>query len=301
MIYKIRRLSLFSRLYRLFFLLLVLMACSGIVTANNDKHTPAEFIVHRDLAYIANSADKLQTLDIYIPENTPQNAPVHVYVHGGGWTKGDKSMLTPEQISAYTKQGIILVSVNYRLGPEHQYPANVQDIVAASHWLKNTIAHYSGDPSNMVLSGHSAGGHLVALFGVGTADITQRLSQPIYKAIIPVDTASYDLTRRASGRLAGWVNRQKRLAFGRNQRVLKRASPLLQIERGVHYSLFDLYVTQTRADAVQETQQFARRLQAAGHSAQATIITGGLSHAQMKKAMFNPQHKLFSAIVAHLM
>ena len=77
-----------------------------------------------------------------------------MWFHGGGLTGGEKYI--PEQL---LKKGIAVVAVNYRLSPRAKSPAAVQDAAAAVAWVFKHIAEYGGDPSQVYVSGHSAGGY----------------------------------------------------------------------------------------------------------------------------------------------
>ena len=92
-------------------------------------------------------------LDIYYPK-TRKPFKTLVWFHGGGLTGGEKYI--PEQL---LKKGIAVVAVNYRLSPRAKSPAAVQDAAAAVAWVFKHIAEYGGDPSQVYVSGHSAGGY----------------------------------------------------------------------------------------------------------------------------------------------
>jgi acetyl esterase/lipase len=95
--------------------------------------------------------------------------PVVVYIHGGGWNKGDrKGALT--SISNYVlKRGYIGVSLSYRLTGEAPFPAQIQDVKLAIRYLRAPAEQYYIDPERIGVWGSSAGGHLAALLGT-TAD-----------------------------------------------------------------------------------------------------------------------------------
>jgi arylformamidase len=98
-------------------------------------------------------------------------APVFVFVHGGGFIGGDKVVPgTPQydHIGAWAvRNGWVGVTITYRLAPEHTWPAGAQDVAAAAAWVRDNIASYGGDPSRIVVAGHSAGCVHVASFLVG--------------------------------------------------------------------------------------------------------------------------------------
>ena len=102
-------------------------------------------------------------LDIHVPLEANQNNPVIIYVHGGGWKSGDKSEWDIPKIEYFCNLGYICVSINYRLSPEVKHPTHIQDVANAINWVEDNISLYGGNSSEMVLIGHSAGAHLVAL------------------------------------------------------------------------------------------------------------------------------------------
>lgn len=99
-------------------------------------------------------------LDIYFPENLKDFTTV-VWFHGGGITSGNKFI--PEKLK---NQGIAVVAVNYRLSPRAKCPDYIDDSAAAVAWTFKNIKEYGGDPSKIVVSGHSAGGYLTSMIGL---------------------------------------------------------------------------------------------------------------------------------------
>ena len=89
--------------------------------------------------------------------------PVVVYLHGGGWTIG-----SAEQFDAITRQlantsGAIVVSVDYRLAPEHPFPAPLDDCWSVLQWVAMHAAEFGGDGGRLAVAGDSAGGNLAAV------------------------------------------------------------------------------------------------------------------------------------------
>ncbi|WP_161604519.1 alpha/beta hydrolase [Roseiconus nitratireducens] len=90
--------------------------------------------------------------------------PVVLVVHGGGWAAGDKWTMNGH-CQALAKSGVAAVSINYRLAPEFQFPAQVDDLREALVWITRHAQEYSLDLDRVGLFGYSAGGHLVSLLG----------------------------------------------------------------------------------------------------------------------------------------
>jgi len=107
---------------------------------------------------------KRARLDIYRPKGVDlENAPVLVQVHGGGWTIGTKEQQGLLLMNRMAQRGWVCVAMNYRLAPKHPFPAQIIDVKKAIAWTRKNITSYGGDPSYLVITGGSAGGHLAAL------------------------------------------------------------------------------------------------------------------------------------------
>jgi acetyl esterase/lipase len=118
--------------------------------------------VVRDINYTVGG--KRARLDIYRPRGDGlEKAPVLVQIHGGAWTIGAKEQQGLLLMNRMAQRGWICVAMNYRLAPKHPWPAQIIDVKKAIAWTRENIAAYGGDPSYLVVTGGSAGGHLAAL------------------------------------------------------------------------------------------------------------------------------------------
>ena len=115
-----------------------------------------------DLDYVGDGHER-HTLDLYLPRDVPAKPlPLVVWVHGGGWRKGDKSRTPARGLVA---DGFAVASINYRLSQHAPFPAQIEDCKAAIRWLRAHASEYHLDPDRIAVWGASAGGHLVALLG----------------------------------------------------------------------------------------------------------------------------------------
>ena len=101
-------------------------------------------------------------LRLYRPQSLGVK-PVLVYLHGGGWTMGDLDTHDVLCRQLCAAADVAVVAVDYRLGPEHRFPAAVDDCLAATRWVRQQAAGLGLDATRLALGGDSAGGNLAAV------------------------------------------------------------------------------------------------------------------------------------------
>ena len=180
---------------------------------------------------IAYGPDKLQRLDFWpAPEETAKGAPLVVFVHGGGWKRGDKQMMDGSaKLKHWQSLGYAVASVNYRLVPENSVEDQAADIAAAVAHLKKRAGTLGFDPAKVALVGHSAGAHLVALIGTDPAYFkASRASRWATCAASCRSTApAYNVAEQIDGG-ARIMHETYIQAFGTEPARQKRLSPTLQ-------------------------------------------------------------------------
>lgn len=138
----------------------------GFAGMLNDDLPPVGAL-HRAVAY-REVDDRALTLDVIAPRGTGP-FPVLVYLHGGAWVWG--SPATHRKLTCrLAEQGFLVMSVDYRLAPEHPFPAGFNDCVHAVHFAVREAARFGGDPQRLVLAGDSAGANLAAAVAIQLAD-----------------------------------------------------------------------------------------------------------------------------------
>jgi acetyl esterase/lipase len=119
--------------------------------------------VDRDLVFATPDGVEL-ALDIY---RAPQDdAPVTVYLHGGGWRAGDKAAEGPRRLAPLAGYGVAVVSVNYRLVPAATFPSQLHDVKAAVRWLRANGARLGLPTQRLGIWGASAGAYLGSLLAL---------------------------------------------------------------------------------------------------------------------------------------
>jgi arylformamidase len=245
----------------------------------------------------------LLSLDIYPP--TPScGAPVVMWVHGGGYSVGDKKNQVADKVRLFNERGWMFVSVNYRLTRpgeprSAQYPDHYEDVAAAVAWVYANVVEYGGDPARIALLGHSAGADIVAnvvtnptylaKYGLGLDAVT---------CAGPLDTEGFDKPQAGADDPDGEQDQWQR-SLGNNPNYLTETSATLRIANGIGIPPMIGVVRGTPRRRAIETQ-FLARLRAAGIDA-TTIEAGSLSHNQVNTQIGAPGDTVMTApVVAFL-
>jgi acetyl esterase/lipase len=124
--------------------------------------------VHRNLTFLRRGRRALQ-LDLYLPHPVlGSSVPIVLLVHGGGWRAGDRNNLSSLAVRLAAR-GYASATVSYRLSGEARYPAAVDDVRSALHWVREHADDYGLDQRRVVVAGGSAGGQIASLVGVTSA------------------------------------------------------------------------------------------------------------------------------------
>ena len=246
-----------------------------------NEHTArvrAQFPHHLDLAY---GSDPKQRLDLYLPEGEVSNAPVFLFLHGGGFREGDRAHYG-SVAEPFVKSGVITAVASYRLtGSGAHYPDQPDDVKSAVKWLFENVGDYGGNPEALYVGGHSAGAILSADIGVDRAWLVEMgMPKEILKAIIPI-SGPYDV--RARGR-PGEV-----YTYAPTPELREQASPILHVNDPVPVAL----VAVGSEEGYQESSvAFTEALKAAGVDAQ-YLLLDGQDHADTALSLANGDSDLF--------
>lgn len=146
----------------------------------------------RDLAY---GEHPRQRLDLYRPHGASLGPlPLILYVHGGGWRRGDKALprLLGHKPAHWSSRGWAFAAMNYRLWPEADVLAQCEDLAQAIAFLQRRAQPLALDPSRLMLVGHSAGAQLAALLVASPARVAAAGVVP-WRGTVVVDTAALDM------------------------------------------------------------------------------------------------------------
>jgi acetyl esterase/lipase len=252
---------------------------------------------------IAYGSDPKQQLDLWQPanHNSKQSRPLVLFVHGGGWSKGDKGNASGRfKPPHYTGQGYVFASINYRLVPDATVEQQAADVALALKTLIGDHRKFGIDTSRVVIMGHSAGAHLVAL--VGTDERYLRgvgLSFANLAGVIPIDGAAFDVEQQLQ--LAGpRMKATYTAAFGTDPARQRALSPTLHAAAPNAPAFYIPHVG--RADAVQQSNALGAALRSAGTRAEVRQFEGQglMGHMEINRRLGDPDYPVTGAVDAWL-
>ncbi len=139
---------------------LLALPINAIACKRNLKRSGLEPVFH---IYARRDALELG-LDLYLPEKGTHPFPAILFLHGGGWSAGDRTAIEPVAL-AQVSRGYALAAIDYRLSHTAIWPAQLHDVRAAMRWLRSNAQTYDLDPQRLFVFGVSAGGHLACMLG----------------------------------------------------------------------------------------------------------------------------------------
>lgn len=209
------------------------------------------------------------TLDAHTPEGKGP-FPAIIIVHGGGWEAGTKRTYVTPWFEPLTKAGFAWFTINYRLAPQHQFPAQAEDVFTAIRWVKAHAKEYKVDTRRIALMGESAGGHLVAYAGV-RADKETRVA-----AIVDF-YGPHDLEKREKDRGEAGKNLRQLLGISDlsepSLKKLRDASPVNYVRKGLPPFLF-IHGTKDAAVPYEQSPLMCEKLKQSGNRCEVYTVEG---------------------------
>lgn len=226
--------------------------------------------------------DPKQRLDLIRPAGTSR-APVLLFVHGGGWSIGDKSHAAGDKARWANSKGWAFASANYRLVPQATVEQQAADVASAIAWLRANAAKEGLDPDRIVLMGHSAGAHLVALVGTDPQYLKAAgVPMGAVKGVALLDGAGYDVAPQANAP-RNPVKPMYDAAFGKDPKRQAALSPTRHAA-APNVARWLILPVERRPDSQAQSKGLADALNRAGASA-AVVAVPGESHGSLNKGL----------------
>ena len=220
----------------------------------------------------AYGADPKQRLDLAKPSGVAK-APVLLFVHGGGWSIGDKAHAAGSKAKWANAQGWAFASANYRLVPQATVEQQAADVASAIAWLRANAASEGLDPDRIVLMGHSAGAHLAALVGTDPQYLKAAgVPMEAIKGVVLLDGAGYDVAAQSSAP-GNIVEPMYDAAFGSDPKRQAALSPTHQAA-APNVARWLILPIERRLDSQAQSKALAEALAKAGSSAVVAVVPG---------------------------
>jgi alpha-L-fucosidase 2 len=233
------------------------------------KKKPALPGLRENIEFAKVGADSL-TLDAYVPEGKGP-FPTCILVHGGGFTRGDKQTFITPLFAPLANAGFTWFTINYRLAPQHRWPACADDVASAIRWVRRHASDYKVDSRRIALIGESAGGHLVSWAG------TQAKDDTAVAAVVPF-YAPHDLELQVRQRkeLGPSMSALLRLSDLNDEayQKLRAASPTTYLHKNMPPFLL-IHGDADKTVPFEQSTRFHLRMTELGNPCELIVVTGG--------------------------
>ena len=232
----------------------------------------------KDVAY---GSESEQRMDVYLPVYA-KSAPMILMVHGGAWRYGDKaaSSVVQNKIPRWVSRGFVFVSVNYRMLPKANPLLQAEDVTRALAAVQAKAATWGGDPTKVILMGHSAGAHLLNLISAAP-EKAQSFGALPWLATVSLDSAAMDIVQIMQSKHYRFYDK----AFGKDVAFWKAASPFHVLTSNATPML--LVCSSIRADKpCEQAQAFAAKARNLGIRVE--ISEQALSHKEINQTLGLP-------------
>jgi acetyl esterase/lipase len=230
---------------------------------------------------ISYGSDASQKLDFW-PATASGKAPaLVVYVHGGGWSRGDKVSGAGSKPEFYNGLGMAFASLNYRLVPAVQPGDQARDIATAISALRRDAGRLGFDPNRIILMGHSAGAHLAALVATDTRYLaTVGVPLSAVRGSVLLDGVGYDVAKQMAYE-GNRVAVMYQAAFGSDPERQKALSPATHVAAPNIANWLILHVA-SRADSKAQSEALGAGLKGSGARVAVKAVPGS-THMSVKR------------------
>jgi len=227
-----------------------------------------------DVAY---GSEERQRLDVYVPADA-KSAPILLFVHGGAWVFGDKSMGrgVTNKVARWLPRGYVVVAINYRKPSPPDPALQAEDVARALAFVQDNAPRWGGDGSRVLMMGHSAGAHLVS---VVTADeaLRKRYHVRDWLGTVSLDSAAMDVVELMESRHPRLYDR----VFGDDPKRWRAVSPIHLVTGPVKPML--LVCSSRRETSCHRSEAFAQVVKQ--HGGRAKVMPVDLGHGDLNSTL----------------
>lgn len=237
-----------------------------------DPYAKYKKKAYRELKNVkyGNASDNENAFDVFLPKDIRPDARVIVYIHGGGWTRGDKGEFPKQLVDELVgKRGYLVVSMNYRLVKDgnNRFPAQIEDVKKALEFISKNAKRYGYNGEEFALMGGSAGAHLAMLYAYGYDEKKQ------IKAVVDLwgPTDFTDKSIRPDGSDADKITINFLGEKDENAQIAKDASPAYRLTKETGVPTIIFHGAQDPLVKVSQAENLYKKLQALGVPSQLEI------------------------------
>ncbi|HEX8516332.1 MAG TPA: alpha/beta hydrolase [Bacteroidia bacterium] len=254
---------------------------------------------HKNITYLPGNAE-LKTeelaLDVFSPKDKRGKKDVFLFIHGGGWRNGNRSLYKFFG-KRMARKNIVGVVISYPLSPKGNYKDMAAAAAQAIKWTKENISQYGGDPERIFISGHSAGGHIAALITVRQKYFESIGVKDPVKGVVLIDAAGLDmkdylLKQEARG------GKNYLGAFTTDHNEWTEASPIYHLNRNIPPMLI-FTGGKTYPNIKDSNERFVKELSKYPVSVNYKVV-GRKHHVPMIFQFYNSRNPLYNEIIGFM-
>ncbi|MEO7769115.1 MAG: alpha/beta hydrolase [Ferruginibacter sp.] len=250
----------------------------------------------KEIVYLSSDSSlhrEAQKLNVFAPSHYSSLKEVLIFIHGGRWNSGKKSLYSFLG-NRMARKNIVTVIIDYPKSPQANYREMAMDAALAVKWVKGNIERFGGDTGKIYISGHSAGGHLAALLAVSDEYFNKAgIASPL-KGVILIDAAGLDMYSFLVSENLSDGNTLLN-TFTTNPANWKDASPLYHLHQGLPPML--IYTGEKTYPSIKESsEKFVDSLKSIGYHPQYLIIQGK-KHIPMITQFLNSGNNRYKEII----
>jgi acetyl esterase/lipase len=278
---------------------ILLAVLCGLLLTRSSAHAARKVGVYKGIAYWNIEDPEFNSdrhrLDIFTPAHLEKPADVFVFIHGGSWNHGDKKLYSILGRNM-ARKGVVAVLINYRLTPGVMIDKMITDCATAVKWVYENIAAFNGNPERIVVSGHSAGGHLASSLMISKEFEKMGIPNPVKGCVLidafGLDLYSYLMTYKTPSDLLFYRT------FTDKPEAWRDASPLYHIGK-TNVPFLVLAGSKTYPPIIDDSRKFTEKLKALGCCADYELIEGK-KHAGMIVQMFWQRNIMYDKILSFM-